>query len=83
MSHWGHIGGLTALAATYSIAGVLAIADGPLPFGDAIAVGILAVPDPVIYGIGFAIAEPIGHGAYAFPFYDKRPKSPYDYSVMI
>ena len=48
--------GLGLLAASYAVAGALIVADGPLPFGDAIALGILAVPDVVWFGIGYAIA---------------------------
>ena len=83
MTHWGHVGGVGALIGAYSLAGVLVVADGPLPYGDVIAAGILLIPDVVIYGIGYDLASSIGHGgSYAFPWYDKRPKVAYNYSVM-
>lgn len=53
----GHIGGLVAVGASYAAAGFFIAVDGPLPFGDAIAVGILAVPDAAWYGLGYWIAE--------------------------
>lgn len=52
-----HVAGLTALAITYGLAGALALGDGPLPFGDVIAVGILAIPDPLIYYAGYSMFD--------------------------
>lgn len=53
----GHIGGLMAVGASYAAIGFFVVIDGPLPFGDAIAVGIALVPDPVWYGLGYWLAE--------------------------
>lgn len=53
----GHIGGLVAVGASYAAIGFLVVIDGPLPFGDAIAVGIAAVPDAAWYGLGYWLAE--------------------------
>lgn len=50
-----HVAGMAAVGLTYTVAGLLIAGDGPLPFGDAIAVGILVVPDVVWYGIGYAM----------------------------
>ena len=52
-----HVAGITALALTYGLAGALALGDGPLPFGDAIALGILAVPDPIIYLAAYSLFD--------------------------
>ena len=52
-----HVAGLTFVAASYGLAVSLAASDGPLPFGDAIAVGIIAVPDVVWYGIGYSLFD--------------------------
>ena len=52
-----HVAGLSALALSYGAAGALIAMDGPLPFGDAIAVGILAVPDIVIYGVAYSLFD--------------------------
>lgn len=52
-----HVAGMTAVGLSYMAAGALVAADGPLPFGDAIAVGILAVPDVVWYGIGYSLFD--------------------------
>jgi len=51
------IAGFAAVATVYAVAGALAVADGPLPFGDAIAVGLLAIPDPVIFAFGYSLFD--------------------------
>jgi hypothetical protein len=50
-----HVAGLTTLGLSYAAVGALVLGDGPLPFGDAIALGIIAVPDIVWYGIGYSL----------------------------
>lgn len=52
-----HVAGLGAVAMSYGLAVTLAASDGPLPFGDALALGILAVPDVVWYGIGYSLFD--------------------------
>jgi len=52
-----HVAGLGAVAMSYGLAVSLAASDGPLPFGDALALGILAVPDVVWYGIGYSLFD--------------------------
>jgi len=52
-----HVAGLGAVAMSYGLAVTLAATDGPLPFGDALALGILAVPDVVWYGIGYSFFD--------------------------
>lgn len=52
-----HVAGLTFVAGSYGLAVALAAGDGPLPFGDAIAVGIIAVPDVVWYGMGYSLFD--------------------------
>ena len=51
----GHVGGATTLAATYVAAGLLIRSGNPY----AMAAGglILAIPDPIIYGIGYVIFD--------------------------
>jgi len=51
------IAGFAAVATVYAAAGALAVADGPLPFGDAIAVGLLAIPDYAIYAFGYSLFD--------------------------
>lgn len=51
------IGGFVAVAAVYAVVPVLVVADGPLLFGDAIAAGLLAIPDPVIFAFGYNVTE--------------------------
>lgn len=52
-----HVAGLTTLGLSYAVAGALMAIDGPLPFGDAVAIGILAVPDLVWYGLGYSLFD--------------------------
>lgn len=52
-----HVAGLGAVAMSYGLAVALAASDGPLPFGDALALGIIAVPDVVWYGIGYSLFD--------------------------
>ena len=52
-----HVAGLGAVAMSYGLAVSLAASDGPFPFGDALALGILAVPDVVWYGIGYSLFD--------------------------
>lgn len=52
-----HVAGMAAVGLTYAVAGTLITMDGPLPFGDAVALGLLAVPDVVWYGIGYALFD--------------------------
>jgi len=51
------IAGFAAVGTVYAVAGALAVADGPLPFGDAIAVGLLAIPDSVIFAFGYSLFD--------------------------
>lgn len=51
------IAGFTAVATVYAVAGALAVADGPLPFGDAIAVTLLAIPDVAIFAYGYGLFD--------------------------
>jgi len=51
------IAGFGAVASVYAAAGALAVADGPLPFGDAIAVGLLAIPDTAIFAFGYSLFD--------------------------
>lgn len=52
-----HLAGLTVLGMSYAASAALIAIDGPLPFGDALAVGILAVPDVFWYGLGYALFD--------------------------
>jgi hypothetical protein len=52
-----HMAGLTTLGLSYAAAAALMAIDGPLPFGDVVAIGILAVPDLVWYGLGYALFD--------------------------
>jgi hypothetical protein len=52
-----HLAGMTFLGLSYAAAAALVAIDGPLPFGDVVAIGILAVPDIVWYGIGYALFD--------------------------
>lgn len=52
-----HVAGLTAVGLSYVVAAGLVAFDGPLPFGDALALGIVAVPDLVWYGIGYSLFD--------------------------
>jgi len=51
------IAGFAAVGTVYTAAAVLAVADGPLPFGDAIAVGLLAIPDAAIFAFGYELFD--------------------------
>ena len=51
------IAGFVAVGTVYTAAAVLAVADGPLPFGDAIAVGLLAIPDAMIFAFGYGLFD--------------------------
>jgi len=51
------IAGFAAVAGVYAIVPALVVADGPLPFGDAIAVGLLAIPDYAIYAFGYSLFD--------------------------
>lgn len=52
-----HLAGLTVLGMSYAASAALIAIDGPLPFGDALGVGILAVPDVFWYGLGYAVFD--------------------------
>lgn len=52
-----HVAGMTVLGLSYVAAAALVASDGPLPFGDALALGIVAVPDVVWYGIGYSLFD--------------------------
>jgi len=52
-----HLAGLTAVGGVYVAAGALVAMDGPLPFGDALAVGLLAIPDVAIYAVGYSMFD--------------------------
>ena len=51
------VAGFAAVAAVYAAVPVLVAADGPLPFGDAIAVGLLAIPDSAIFAFGYSLFD--------------------------
>jgi hypothetical protein len=51
------IAGFAAVAAVYAAVPVLVAADGPLPFGDLIAVGLLAIPDAMIFTFGYNLFD--------------------------
>jgi hypothetical protein len=51
------IAGFVAVAGVYAAAGILIVGDGPLPFGDVIAVGLLAIPDALIFAFGYSLAD--------------------------
>jgi len=50
-----HVAGMAMVGLSYIIAGALVMSDGPLPFGDVVALGVLAVPDVIWYGVGYAL----------------------------
>jgi len=52
-----HVAGITVLGMSYAAAAALVAVDGPFPFGDAVAAGIILVPDVVWYGIGYALFD--------------------------
>jgi hypothetical protein len=52
-----HVAGMTVLGLSYMVAAGLVAIDGPFPFGDALALGIVAVPDVVWYGIGYSLFD--------------------------
>jgi hypothetical protein len=49
--------GFAAVASVYAAVPVLVAADGPLPFGDIIAVGLLAIPDAAIFAFGYSLFD--------------------------
>lgn len=49
--------GFASVAAVYAAAPVLVASDGPLPFGDAIAVALLAIPDAAIFAFGYGLFD--------------------------
>jgi len=49
--------GFVAVASVYAAVPVLVVADGPLPFGDVIAVGLLAIPDAAIFAFGYGLFD--------------------------
>ncbi|AXH73701.1 MAG: hypothetical protein [Cressdnaviricota sp.] len=49
--------GFTAVASVYAAVPVLVAADGPLPFGDVLAVGLLAIPDAAIFAFGYSLFD--------------------------
>jgi len=51
------IAGFAAVASVYAAVPVLVAADGPLPFGDVIAVGLLAIPDAAIFAFGYSLFD--------------------------
>jgi hypothetical protein len=52
-----HVAGATAVGLSYAASAGLMAIDGPLPFTDMLALGILAVPDVVWYGIGYSLFD--------------------------
>lgn len=52
-----HVAGMAMVGLTYTMAAALVASDGPLPFGDVVALGILAVPDVIWYGIGYSMFD--------------------------
>jgi hypothetical protein len=51
------IAGFVAVAAVYAAVPILVASDGPLPFGDVIAIGLLAIPDAVIFAIAYNLFD--------------------------
>jgi len=51
------IAGFVAVGAVYTAATALVLVDGPLPFGDAIAAGLIAIPDAVIFHWGYSLFD--------------------------
>ena len=51
------IAGFATVAAVYAAVPVLVVADGPLPFGDLIAAGLLAIPDAAIFAFGYSLFD--------------------------
>ncbi len=49
--------GFATVAAVYAAVPVLVVADGPLPFGDVIAIGLLAIPDAAIFAFGYGLFD--------------------------
>ena len=49
--------GFASVAAVYAAVPALVVSDGPLPFGDAIAVGLLAIPDAAIFAFGYGLFD--------------------------
>ena len=49
--------GFAAVAGVYAAVPALVVVDGPLPFGDAIAVGLLAIPDAAIFAFGYSLFD--------------------------
>lgn len=49
--------GFAAVASVYAAVPVLVASDGPLPFGDVIAVGLLAIPDAAIFAFGYSLFD--------------------------
>jgi len=52
-----HAAGIATVGLSYAVAAALIAGDGPLPFGDVVAAGILLVPDVVWYGIGYTLFD--------------------------
>lgn len=50
-----HVAGMAMVGLSYTVAGALVMSDGPLPFGDVVALGVLAVPDVIWYGVGYSL----------------------------
>jgi len=51
------VAGFATVAAVYAAVPILVASDGPLPFGDAIAVGLLAIPDAAIFAFGYELFD--------------------------
>ena len=51
------IAGFAAVGAVYAAAGILVVGDGPLPMGDAVAAGLLLIPDAAIFAFGYSLFD--------------------------
>ena len=77
----GKKGGFIALGIVYILAGAMALADGPFPFGDAVALGfLLAIPDGAIYMVGSG-TEDIIFGEDAAVFFGQQSRDGVRYYV--
>jgi len=63
MTHWSKAVGITGLIASYAVIGALLYARTPATI--AAAGYIAAIPDPVVYGVGYYLGSGIGHGGDA------------------
>ena len=77
----GKKGGFIALGIVYLAAGALSLADGPFPFGDAVAIGfLLAIPDGLVYAIGSG-TEDLIFGEDAAVFFSQQSRDGVRYYV--